>query len=234
MSISSLANAAAARRPDIGPVNAVPDGMAEIAAAAATPPDKAPPTKQQASSTNTTLNVLFGYIPTEIVTLYVAVTAALQPPPTAPAAGAAATAAAATAAAAASQAQWIAFWCFFVAAPLAVWVVYASKLKEAGKPLPLTYGTWPLWEMSAALLAFFAWAFALPSTPFREFTWYSPALASIAVLLASTALGMVAPLFQNPLGTGAAAPGAGGVKGTPPVPPAQPPKPPVVPPAPPR
>ena len=32
MSISALANAAAARRPDIG-TNAVPDGMAEIAAA---------------------------------------------------------------------------------------------------------------------------------------------------------------------------------------------------------
>ena len=60
MSISALANAAAARRPDIG-TNTVPDGMAEIAAASATPPDQA---KGQAlaSGTNTALNVLFGYI----------------------------------------------------------------------------------------------------------------------------------------------------------------------------
>jgi hypothetical protein len=83
-------------------------------------------------------------------------------------------------------------------------VVYASKLKAAGKPLPTTYDTWPVWEMIAALLSFYAWAFALPQTPFREFSWYSPALASLAVLLASAVLGLLAPLFQRPLGTGAA------------------------------
>jgi hypothetical protein len=193
MSISAMANAAAARRPDVGH-RAAPAGAAEIAAAAATPPEQAPPEKQEASGVNTALNVLFGYIPTEVVTLYVAVAAALQPPT--PAAGA-------TAAVASSQAQWIAFWCFFVATPLVVWVVFASKLKAAGKPLPSTYDTWPVWEMCAALIAFFAWAFALPNTPFREFSnWYSPALASLAVLLASSVLGLLAPLFQNPLGTG--------------------------------
>ena len=54
-----------------------------------------------------------------------------------------------------------------------------------------------------ALLAFCAWTFALPNTPFRDFEhWYSPALASIAVLLASSVLGLLAPLFQRPLATG--------------------------------
>ena len=201
MSINGLANSAAARRPDIGPANAVPNGVSEIAAAATTPPEKAPPQQQEASGISTALNVLFGYIPTEVVTLYVAVAAALQPatPPASP--GSAAVSAVAVAS---LQAQWIAFWCFFVATPLVVWVVYASKLKAAGKPLPTTYDTWPVWEMIAALLSFYAWAFALPQTPFREFSWYSPALASLAVLLASTVLGLLAPLFQRPLGTGGA------------------------------
>jgi hypothetical protein len=206
MSISALANAAAARRPDIGPPNAVPSGFAEIAAAAATPPDKAPLTKQQATGTNTALNVLFGYIPTEIVTLYVAVVAALQPATTAPTGGGAtgtAASAGINAAGIPQQSEWIAFWCFFAATPIVVWVVYANKIKEAGKPLPTSFGTWPVWEMMAALLAFCAWAFALPNTPFRGFTeWYSPGLAGIAVLLASAVLGLLAPLFQRPLGTG--------------------------------
>ena len=217
MSISALANAAAARRPDIG-TNTVPDGMAEIAAASATPPDQAKG-QAPASGTNTALNVLFGYIPIEVVTLYVAVQAALQPPT--PTAGMTITPQAAAAALQASQsAQWIAFWCFFVATPLVVWVIFASKIRDAGKPLPSTFDTWPVWEMFAATFAFCAWAFALPNTPFQAFaSWYSAGLAGISVLLASTVLGLLAPLFQRPLGTGAVpapAPPASGAEPTPP------------------
>jgi hypothetical protein len=59
--------------------------------------------------------------------------------------------------------------------------------------------------MFAATFAFCAWAFALPNTPFQVFaSWYSAGLAGISVLLASTVLGLLAPLFQRPLGTGAA------------------------------
>jgi hypothetical protein len=208
MSINSLANAAAARRTDVGAIDTAPGNLAQIAAAAATPPDIATPKKQEASGINTALNVLFGYIPTEVVVLYVAVVGALQPAATpgadaAPAAVASASQLAVTpdagAAAASLQSEWIAFWCFLVATPLAVWAIYASKIKVAGKPLPVAYSTLPLWEMTAALIAFFAWAFALPNTPFRDFNWHSPALASIAVLVVSTVLGLMAPLFQNKL-----------------------------------
>ena len=207
MSINSLANAAAARRTDVGQIDTAPGNLAQIAAAAATPPDIAPPTQQEASGINTAMNVLFGYIPTEVVTLYVAVMGALQPAAT-PGTDAAPTAAGASqpaitpdagAAAASLHSEWIAFCCFLVATPLAVWAIYASKIKGAGKALPVTYSTWPLWEMTAALIAFLAWAFALPDTPFRDFNWYSPALASIAVLVISAILGLMAPLFQNKL-----------------------------------
>jgi hypothetical protein len=206
MSINTLANAAAARRPDVR-TGTVPDGASQIAAASATPPDKAPPEHQEASGTNTALNVLFGYIPTEVVTLYVAFQTALQPakPPAAPAGTTSAAAAAVTAS---PTAMWITFWCFFAATPFVVWVVFASKLKDAGKPLPAGYDTWPVWEMTAALLSYCAWAFALPGSPFGEFPWYSSALAGLAVVLASTVLGLLAPLFQRPLGTGAAPPPA--------------------------
>jgi hypothetical protein len=177
MSINMLANAAAARRADIGP-NTTPSNISEIAAAAITPPENAPTQQQTASGTTTALNVLFGYIPTEVVTLYVAVSAALQPDKTT---GNAAISPSLTS-------LWVAFWCFFVAAPLAVWVIYASKIRSVGKSLPINYGSWPLWEMTAALVAFFAWGFVLPNSPFsyRYPEWYSPALASIAVLLASS------------------------------------------------
>jgi hypothetical protein len=216
MSINALANAAAARRTDVG-APTTPTGVAEIAAAAATPPDQAPAQKPQASGFNTALNVLFGYIPTEIVTLYVAVVAAIQPPT------AAAGAAGAASSAAAIETQWIAFWCFAVITPVAVWVVYANKLKAAGKPLPLTWSTLPVWEMVAALIAFLAWAFALPNSPFRSFeAWYSPALASLAVLFTSTVLGLLAPLFQQELRVDGAGGTAGGGDAPPPQTPPQP------------
>lgn len=198
MSINSLANSAAARRLDVGPINAVPETRAEIAAAAATPPENAPPDKQQAGSTTTAMNVLFGYIPTEILTFYVAVAGTLQPAATL-GAGEGAAAAGVGAASAPMQSQWIAFGCFLVVTPLAVWATYANKVKEAGKALPLTYSSCPVWEMTAALLAFLAWAFALPGSPFREFSWYSPGIASLVVVLTSMILGWGAPFFQKPL-----------------------------------
>ncbi|MGB9110661.1 MAG: hypothetical protein WCC39_18390 [Telluria sp.] len=43
-----------------------------------------------------------------------------------------------------------------------------------------------------------AWAFALPLSPFAQFDWYSSAIASIAGLVVSTLLGLMAPLFQRP------------------------------------
>jgi hypothetical protein len=81
------------------------------------------------------------------------------------------------------------------------WIVYATKLKAAGKALPIAFSSWPIWEMFAATVAYLAWTFALPGTPFREFSWYSAGLAGVTVLAASTVLGLLAPLFQKKLGS---------------------------------
>lgn len=193
MSINGMTNAAAARRIDIGIPNAVPKGLSGIAKAAATSPAAAPaaasgpvvPASGPAAGVtpvDTTLNVLFGYIPTEVVALYVAVVAAVSPFQEDPVPGR------------------IVFACFVVATPIVVWLVYGAKVLAAGKPAPVGYEQWPVWEMTAALLAFVAWSFGLPGSPFQAFEgWYSPALAGVVVLVTSTVLGLLAPYFQRPI-----------------------------------
>lgn len=192
MSINSMANAAAARRPDIGSANTVPRGIAEIADASSSTPiavsTSAPAQQNQSSATpiDTAFNVLFGYIPTEILTLYVAVLAAVAKEGKV------------------TPALWITFFCFLVATPIVVWLVFGAKLIAVRKAIPLEYAKWPVWEMFAATVAFSAWAFALPNSPFSQFTeWYSPALSGVVVLVASTVLGLLAPFFQNTLGSDA-------------------------------
>ncbi len=186
MSINSLTNAAAARRPETLPLNDVPKDVGEIAAAANTPPTQSPPVAgatlgDQKNAVETALNVLFGYIPTEVITLYVTVISSIQSgeKPT--------------------TGEWNAFVAFALATPVVVWLVYGAKLKAAGKPLPLSYGAWPVWEMLAATIAFVAWSFALPRSPFGAFDWYSAGLSGVIVLIVSTVLGLVAPFFQRPL-----------------------------------
>ncbi len=187
MSINGLANAAAARRPDLAPLDTVPKGLEEIARAAATSPTANPPARagggpsKSSAQMDTAFSVLFGYIPTEILTLYVAVLAAVHQTDTV------------------TRADWIAFWTALVGTPIVVWLVFGAKVKAAGKPLPLRFRAWPVWEMVAGTVAYCAWAFALPDAPFSEYSWYSSALSGVAVLVASTILGLLAPLFQRPL-----------------------------------
>ena len=178
MSINSLANAAVARRPDTVPIAAVPSGLTEIAMAAATP---TPDIAKLPSAGDTTLNVLFGYIPVEILTLYVTTLAAVHQPDKV------------------TWAQLITFIIFFVATPIVVCLTYRAKVMALKKPVSLNFKTWPKWEMIAATFAYCAWAIALPDNPLVVFEWYSSALSGVVVLIASTALGLLAPFFQKPL-----------------------------------
>lgn len=219
MSINSMTNAALARRPGFPPYGEVPRGYRDIAATsqnirsdggeslvprrptgstrplmgivpsapAGSSTNDSPmltqPLSNEAStstaSVNTALHVLFGYIPTEILTLYVAVVAAVNPK--------------GSATSSAIPAAWPVFWAFLVSTPVVVWVVYAAKVRSGGKPLSFHL---PGWEMVAATIAFAAWAFALPKSPFSDFGWQSAA-APIVVLVTSTVLGLLAPLFQS-------------------------------------
>ena len=82
---------------------------------------------------------------------------------------------------------------------MATWLMFAAKLKAAGKGLPLRPKQWPIWEMSAATVSFAAWATALPQNPFTALPWYSAAVAGVLVLVTAAVLGLVAPIFQRPL-----------------------------------
>ena len=171
-----MANAAVARRPDYPPLERPPQTIAERAEAAS---------HNQTSDNriSTTLTTLTTYVPTETITLYVALVAALGPNETNPS----------------TTGNWIAFWFFLFFTPLAVWVTFATKLASDKKNLPLQPRYWPKWEMIAGTLAYVAWAIGLPDSPFAEFAWYSSSVAGFAVLITSTILGMVAGLFQRPI-----------------------------------
>ena len=189
MSINALSNAALARRTDFEPANTVSATLSEIAAAAGgTPPrpvrtapdDAAAP----ATPANTALQTLTTYLPTEILTLYVAAVAAIGP----------------WTVNGQPVGRWAPFFAFLVVTPILVWVAFATKLRSVGKPLPASPQRWPMWEMIAATLAYVAWTFALPNTPFIQFTnRYSSGMASFLVLIVSSGLGIVAPLMQRPL-----------------------------------
>jgi hypothetical protein len=127
------------------------------------------------------LKLIATYIPTEVLTLYVAVLAAIrtQEP--------------------ATKDLKLAFYSFLIITPLVVWLVYAAKVKAAGKKLPLAPRSWPLWEMFAATVAYVAWALTLAQNPFVASNWYSPALAAVVVLIVSTFVGLLAPIFQRPI-----------------------------------
>src|SRR5215467_3265859 len=189
MSLNSLSNAALARRSDFEPAEAVPRTLSEIAAAAASTPQPvaaggAPP-PPPGNGPSTALQTLTTYIPTEILTLYVSAIATLGSLKNAQGQ---------------DVGRWIPFFCFLVLTPAMVWLAFAAKVQAAGKQLPRSPSTWPVWEMAAATVAYVAWAFALPGTPFAQFAqWYSTGLAGFLVLIVSWGLGALSPLMQREL-----------------------------------
>lgn len=191
MSINALTNAAMARRPDFEPVNKVPQNLGDIATAAGAPPKAvtsagAPAGPQsQSGGTNAALQTLTTYIPTEVLTLYVSAVATLGVVKNAQGH---------------DIGRWIPFFVFLLGTPTVVWLAFATKVKGADKPLPVSPTKWPLWEMFAATLAYVAWTFALPSTPFAQYEqWYSSGLAGFLVLIVSWGLGAISPLMQREL-----------------------------------
>jgi hypothetical protein len=170
MSIASMTEVAFQRRTDVGAPEFAPKTLRDVAGAAGG--------KQAPDTTiNTALKTMVTYIPTEVITLYLAVVAALQLPAGSP------------------PAVWT-FGSFLAFTPLVVWLVYATKAKSDGKPVPLAPRAWPVWEMVAGTIAFAAWALAIPQQPFSSFP---PALSAVGVLITSTVLGLLAPLFSRAL-----------------------------------
>jgi hypothetical protein len=181
MSVSSLTNVAMSRRADVDSSEAVPNSQSGFIAATAGP-------QESRNGVAGAMQVIMTYVPTEIIGVYTSVATAIQVAP------------------GSNQdtsnyfPAWIAFAICLFLTPLSVLLLYAGKVKQANKPLSLSPTKWPLWEMSAASLAFFAWAFSMPGSPFRSIQgFYSPGIAAIVLPCSAMIIGMVAPLMHREL-----------------------------------
>lgn len=175
MSISSMTNLALNRRADVVANNATSNASSNVEQ------NKAPPAGAQ-SSTGSILAAITAYIPTEIITVYVATLGALSAPASArPGDGLTATIA------------------FLLLTPVIVWLIYAGKVKASGKPLPSSVKEWPIWEMTAATISFAVWATALPNSPMTSLQLISSAMAAVLIMVVSLVLGLIGPLVQRPI-----------------------------------
>jgi hypothetical protein len=126
------------------------------------------------------------YIPSELVVLYTGVIAAIS-----------------ASNSSSHRGQWVAFWLIFGLTPVTVWVLYATRVKTAGKKLPLDPHIWPWLEMIVGLIAFFIWAAALPKSPVQlDWSFYNTAVATIIVLVGTFVIGLVTPLFSHTIQAG--------------------------------
>lgn len=175
MSISSMTNLALNRREDVATDNAASKTSSNVEQ------NKAPPESAQ-SNTGSILAAITAYIPTEIITVYVATLGALSAPAGAsPGDGLTASIA------------------FLILTPVIVWLIYAGKVKASGKPLPTNVKEWPVWEMTAATISFAVWATALPNSPMTSRDLISSAMAAVLIMVVSLVLGLIGPLVQRPI-----------------------------------
>jgi hypothetical protein len=119
------------------------------------------------------------YIPTEIVTVYVAAVAAIHTAGSKPGTG-----------------QWVLLGVLLVLTPITTWAIFAAKIHGLGESMPVTPTSWPWLHMIIASVAFLLWSFTLPNTPFEQLRWYTPGLAAVVLLVGTMVLGLAAPFFR--------------------------------------
>jgi hypothetical protein len=128
------------------------------------------------------INQIVAFIPTEIITLWVALIALLSDPK-------------APAKKAACHADWGTHW--ILAAVFAV-MAMGLTLGLAYRKFKDTNGIdfkWPLFGMLAAPAAFLAWAISLPEGPLRSACWYSDEAGAFVVLATTIAITTLGYIF---------------------------------------
>ncbi len=175
MSVSSMANLAFARRADVEPEGEGLTTRDAVARAKDGP----------GGAVSSAVSAIAAYIPTEIVTVYIAVLATLG-----------VTREGAASSSVVTSTPILAYAVFVLLTPVVVWGLYASRAVAAGKELPRSVRSWPKWEMAAATLAFGAWAAALPSSPLERYEWFTASLAGVVALVLSMLVGLFAPIFS--------------------------------------
>jgi hypothetical protein len=129
---------------------------------------------EQASASSSPLSQLMKYVPTETITLYVAIQAALGDV-TLPDSG--------NISDADFTSRWI--WMYVM---LGVTILLATGLsyRSQKNASPTTKFRFPLFEVTAAAAAFVVWALSLPSTPLRDIDGYDYTAWSSVIILAGT------------------------------------------------
>jgi hypothetical protein len=128
-----------------------------------------------------TLNALVKYIPTEIITLYVA----------------AASATPSLAIVLPLMNGKTVYWGFAAITPIILMLLYASKRASDGlSPLP-DARQWPWWKMTAATIAFLVWALAVPGNPYVH-SDSGAIVAGLGAVIVSSLLSLLEPIFERP------------------------------------
>ena len=134
----------------------------------------------QSNTVTGSLNLLVKYIPTEVITLYVATlsaTPALQDvfP---------------------SMQTRDVYWGFTIVTPLLLFLVYVNKRATSGlTPVP-TAREWPWWKLIAATVAFMVWALAVPGNPYVSGE-AAAVLAGLGAVFISMILNLLEPVFEK-------------------------------------
>lgn len=136
-----------------------------------------PPPKAAAPSLSDAIAVVVSYIPTEIVGFYTVVLGVLTER------GVTLTLTTMVA--------------FLVATPPVVWLVYAVKERESGRPIPWRPSTWPLWEMISATVAFAVWSAALPRSALEDVHGFEQDYAALALIGVSLLLPLIGRLAKK-------------------------------------
>jgi uncharacterized membrane protein len=140
-------------------------------------PRKVSPAEPVGVSTNL-INQITRWIPTETITVYVALLALVAP---------------LTAHSPSFTSRWVLFWLVTAANPLVVVLLAMAKTKT-GDSFKL-----PAFEMIIAPIAFAAWAFALPDTPLSSISGYGIRWNTAILTVTTVAVTLVAnALHKSP------------------------------------
>jgi hypothetical protein len=87
------------------------------------------------------------------------------------------------------------YWAFVALTGPFYLLIYLSFLKANNRPIPGSK-QWPWWRCVASVIAFGAWALAIPGNPLIKGD-ASGAVAGFAALFVSTILTRIEPFFDN-------------------------------------
>ncbi len=181
MSLNSLANAEIARMQAVQANQpALHAGLVQSAALAGAPVTVTVAAPQQQQFSNA-LEVLTRYLPTEVVTLYVAaVSWTKYPNRTADADG--------------FLAPDGTYYGFLIATPVLLFLIYWSKRASAGQPLSVSKAL--IWKMFAATVAFGIWALSVPHNPILEGNPSAAGIAGLLAMFVSALLTIIEPIVS--------------------------------------